>query len=139
MKHREWKNEIRAGISFLPNYSTTLFGSQTSATTLRLSGSLKRAWPLAAEVASRPRGVPRPILRDVDTKRPSGYFLAVHLLDGFCSLLFRRKTDKGEAAGASGDTIGWQMNVDDFADFGEELAKLLIGRAEVEVAYEYLV
>jgi hypothetical protein len=31
------------------------------------------------------------------------------------------------------------MNVDDFADFGEELAKLLIGRAEVEVAYEYLV
>ena len=46
--------------------------------------------------------------------------------------------DECEAPGASAFPVLWNVNINDLTDFSEELTKLLVRRAEVEVPYEYL-
>jgi hypothetical protein len=65
--------------------------------------------------------------------------MAVHRLDSLRGLLFTRETNEGEAAGAARVAVGWDVNVHDFAHFGEQLAELLIRNGEVEITYKYLV
>jgi hypothetical protein len=63
----------------------------------------------------------------------------VHCLDRLRCLLFGCETDEREAARPSRVAIGGNVNVHHFADLAEQLAKILLSRAEVEVAYEYFV
>ena len=99
---------------------------------------MKRAWPGAVEVPAWTRR-PRAILGDVEPKGSSRHFTAVHLLDGFGGLLFICEANEGKAAWAPGLAVGWDVNVHDFANFGEQLSELSIGDREVEITYEYLV
>ena len=50
-----------------------------------------------------------------------------------------RESDEGKAAWPPGGSIDRDVNVYDFAYLGQELSKLLVCDAEVEIAYEYLV
>ena len=94
-----------------------------------------RWWP--AEVAPLTRG-PRAVLSDIEPQFAATYFASVELFDRLGSVLFSRKPNEGKAPGAAGFTVFWNVNVNDFADLSEELAKLLVCRAKVEVPYEYL-
>lgn len=54
-------------------------------------------------------------------------------------MLIVRETNEGKAPRTPRVAIGRDVNIDDFAHLGEQLAKLLIRGAEVEITYEYLV
>jgi len=53
-------------------------------------------------------------------------------------VLFSRKPHESKAPWAAAFTVFWNVNVNDFADLSEELAKLFVCRTKVEVPYEYL-
>lgn len=65
--------------------------------------------------------------------------MAVHRLDSVRGLIFTRETNEGEAPWPPRITVGWHVNVHDFAHLGEQLAELLIRNAKVEITYKYLV
>ena len=60
------------------------------------------------------------------------------LFDGLRGVLFRCEPDEREPPGAAGFPVLWNVNINDLADFSEELAQLFVGRGKVEVPYEYL-
>ena len=62
----------------------------------------------------------------------------MELLDRLGRVLLSCEPNKCEAPGASAFPVLWNVNVNDLTDFSEELTKLLVRRAEVEVPYEYL-
>jgi hypothetical protein len=62
----------------------------------------------------------------------------VKLFDGLRGVLFRCEPDECKAPGAAGFAVLWNVNINDLADFSEELTQLLVGRGKVEVPYEYL-
>jgi hypothetical protein len=62
----------------------------------------------------------------------------VKLFDGLRGVLFCCEPDECEPPGAAGLAVLWNVNVNDLADFSEELTQLLVGRGKVEVPYEYL-
>jgi len=62
----------------------------------------------------------------------------VHLLDRLGGVLFCSEPNEREASRASTLAVLGNVNVNDLTDLAEELTKLLVGRGEVEVPYEYL-
>ena len=62
----------------------------------------------------------------------------MELLDRLGRVLLSCEPNECEASGASAFPVLWNVNVNDLTDFSEELTKLLVRRAEVEVPYEYL-
>jgi len=94
-----------------------------------------RWWP--PEVAPLTRS-PRAVFSDIEPQFAATYFASVKLLDRLGGVLFSRKPHEGKAPWAAAFAVFWNVNVNDFADFSEELTKLFVCRAKVEVPYEYL-
>jgi hypothetical protein len=65
--------------------------------------------------------------------------VTVHRLDSVRGLIFTRETNEGEPPWPPRVTVGWDVNVHDFAHLGEQLAELLIRNTKVEITYENLV
>ena len=91
----------------------------------------------AAEITALTRG-PWPVLRDVEPQITTTDFTTVKLLDGLLGVLFRCESDECEPPRAARFAVLWNVNVNDLADFSEELTQLLVGRGKVEIPYEYL-
>ena len=62
----------------------------------------------------------------------------MELLDRLGGMLVGCKADECETPRAAGFAVLWNVNINDLADFPEELTQLLVGRGKVEVPYEYL-
>ena len=62
----------------------------------------------------------------------------MELLDRLGRVLFSCEPNECEASRAPAFSVLWNVNVNDFTDLTKELTKLLVGRTEVEVPYEYL-
>ena len=140
----------------------SLFSAQPSATALGLLRPVEGTTVAAAVVAStaieiattrvaaaitvRRRtaeitalaGRPWPVFRDIEPQITPADFTTVKLFDGLRGVLFCCEPDECEPPGAAGLAVLWNVNVNDLADFSEELTQLLVGRGKVEVPYEYL-
>jgi hypothetical protein len=64
--------------------------------------------------------------------------VVVELLDGRFGLLLSGELDEGEAARPAGGAVGGEVDVDYLAGFGEQLAELVLGGVETEIADEDL-
>ena len=62
----------------------------------------------------------------------------MQLLDSLFGLLLGRESDERKASRAARLAVFWNVNVHDFPNLSEQLAKLFVRRSEVEVPYEYL-
>lgn len=91
----------------------------------------------ASEITSLTRR-PWAVFSDIEPQITTPDFATVKLLDGLCGVLFCCEPDECEPPGAAGFAVLWNVNVNDLADFSEELTQLLVGRGKVEVPYEYL-
>ena len=91
-----------------------------------------------SEVSALP-GLARAILCDVEAKRASSDLAAVKLLDGLLCMLLVGEPNERKASGAARFAVLGNVNIDDFANFSEQLTELLVRRGKVEVPYEYLV
>ncbi|MGB5415567.1 MAG: hypothetical protein WBN01_13060, partial [Polyangiales bacterium] len=91
----------------------------------------------AAEITAL-AGRPWPVFRDIEPQITPSDFATVKLFDGLRGVLFCCEPDECEPPGAAGLAVLWNVNVNDLADFSEELTQLLVGRGKVEVPYEYL-
>ena len=80
----------------------------------------------------------RTILRDVETQCAAGDFASVDLLHRLCRVFLCCESNERETPRPPSFAIFGNVNVDDFTDFPEELSQLLVGRAVIEVPYEYL-
>ena len=86
---------------------------------------------------NRPRA--RPLgFGGVDPERSPTELVAVEALDGGQRRCLLDEVDEGEAARAAGLAVGREEYLPDFADFGKELVDLVLLRAKVQVADEYL-
>jgi hypothetical protein len=91
----------------------------------------------AAEITALARR-PWPVFRDIEAQITSTDFATVKLFDGLFGVLLCCEPDECEPPGAAGLAVLGNVNVNDLADFSEELTQLLVGRGKVEVPYEYL-
>ena len=89
------------------------------------------------EIPALPRRA-RAILCDVESERASSDLSAVELLDGLLCMLLDGEPNEREASGAARFAVLGNVNIDDFANFSEQLTELLVRRGKVEVPYEYL-
>jgi len=89
------------------------------------------------EIALLARG-PGAVFSDIEPQFAASDFVPVELLDRLGGVLFSCEPNECEAPGAPAFTVLWNVNVNDLTDLSEELTKLLVCRAEVEVPYEYL-
>ena len=89
------------------------------------------------EIALRTRG-PGTVFRDIEPQFAATDFASVELLDRLGGVLFSSEPNECEASWASAFAVLGNVNINDLTDFSEELTKLLVCRAEVEVPYEYL-
>jgi hypothetical protein len=74
----------------------------------------------AAEIAPLTRG-PRPIFRDIEAQFTSTDLASVELLDCLGCVLFGCEPNECEASGAARLAVLGNVNVNDLADFSEEL------------------
>jgi hypothetical protein len=104
----------------------------TSAGTARTTGTTATTTTAAARLASA-------VLCNVQTKRATTHFPTMNLLYGLRGVLLLRETHESETPGPTRFPIGRDVHVDNFTNFCEQLAELLIGRSEVQVTYKDLV
>jgi hypothetical protein len=90
-----------------------------------------------SEIALLARG-PGAVFSDIEPQFAASDFVPVELLDRLGGVLFSCEPNECEPPGAPALTVLWNVNVNDLTDLSEELTKLLVCRAEVEVPYEYL-
>jgi hypothetical protein len=102
-----------------------------------LVGSGESIWRWSSKIAALARR-PRAIFGDIQAQFAPTDFAPVEFLDRLSRVLFSCKSDECEAPGASTFAVLWNVNVNYLADLSEELTKLFVGRAKVEVPYEYL-
>jgi hypothetical protein len=80
----------------------------------------------------------RAIFRDIEPQGASAYFAPVELLDSLRRVLLGREPNEGKAPRTARLAVLWNVDVNDLTNLSEQLAKLLVRRAEAEVSYEYL-
>ncbi len=79
------------------------------------------------------------VLCNVQTERTTTHFPTMNLLYGLGGMLLLCETHESETPGSTRFPIGRDVHVNHFTNFSEQLAKLLIGRGEVQVTYKDLV
>jgi hypothetical protein len=62
----------------------------------------------------------------------------MELFDRLFGLVLRRESDERKTPRPAGLAVFWNVNVYDFPNLSEQLAKLVVRRRKVEVPYEYL-
>jgi len=80
----------------------------------------------------------RAILGDVQPQRTAGDLSSVNLLHCLGGVFRSGESDERESTRPTGFAILGNVNIHYFTDFAKQLPQLLIGRAVVEVPYEYL-